>query len=617
MIHSEKKPFGTIFIGRRGTMRGDTIKRDAVPVKKSRKLLFQIGILLVPLLFLMLMLVSQTMYRSTVDGFLQGQDNLMEDRLNLLFEYGLSSFDETEAWLYDYWESHPDVFDSPLTAEEEEALFDYYAKTDAENIWDPEFVRNMPEELQHYSAKEKMHNLQNLLFLDGEEHDYAKDQQNLYDLFIMDVNEPYEGFLIASYSKQNNALTPGETLEYSLSAHPALRSLLSKPSDRIEYETSHNFPTPGSYYIAFRPILYNGEVRAVAGLVYNLEGLRKSMSRILRSSFLVGIGGLVISILLLLFLLYRKAILPVKKIQESIQTYIQTGDSAAVSDGLSSVRSRNEIGILSEDLSTMVRAIDHYTEENVRMAEEREKVETELALAARIQNAMLPKDPPEHALFSLSAFMTPAKEVGGDFYDYYYLDEDHLVLTIADVSGKGIPAALFMMMCKNMIKNYAKEGLPPSEILDRTNRSILENSQTTMFLTVWIGIYEISSGHITAANAGHEYPMLRSSDGSFTLFKDRHSIVAGGLENAVFREYGFDLEPGGTLFLYTDGAAEASNSKDEFFGTERMLAALNREPDSPPEQLIRNMRSAIDQFVGDMPQFDDLTMLAIRRTPPV
>ena len=226
---------------------------------------------------------------------------------------------------------------------------------------------------------------------------------------------------------------------------------------------------------------------------------------------------------------------------------------------------------------------------------------------------MLPTDFPVHEAFDLSASMDPAKEVGGDFYDFFFLDEDHLALVIADVSGKGIPASLFMMVSMDMIKNYTKTGIPLTEVLSLTNRNLLENKDSEMFVTVWLGIYEIPTGHVRAVNAGHEYPMIRPAGGSFTMMRDKHCFVVGGLDTAVFTEYEFDVEVGGTLFLYTDGAPEATNISEEILGTDGVLAALNNDPDASPEDLIRNVTEAIDAFAGEAPQFDDQTMLVLHR----
>ncbi|MBQ3381400.1 MAG: serine/threonine-protein phosphatase, partial [Oscillospiraceae bacterium] len=219
--------------------------------------------------------------------------------------------------------------------------------------------------------------------------------------------------------------------------------------------------------------------------------------------------------------------------------------------------------------------------------------------------------PDRHDL-DIHASMDPAKEVGGDFYDFFLIDHDHLGLVMADVAGKGIPAALFMMMARIMINYSAKTGVPPAEVLRRVNERICENNEAEMFVTVWLGILDMNTGEVVAANAGHEYPMLRGAKGDFVLRKDPHGFVVGGMEGVKFRDYRFTLERGGTLFLYTDGLPEANNAKGKLFGTDRVLEVLNANPDASAEQLLDAMTKAVAKYVGKTEQFDDLTMMAVR-----
>jgi sigma-B regulation protein RsbU (phosphoserine phosphatase) len=182
---------------------------------------------------------------------------------------------------------------------------------------------------------------------------------------------------------------------------------------------------------------------------------------------------------------------------------------------------------------------------------------------------------------------------------------------MADVSGKGIPAALFMMMSKILINNFVMQGGSPSKVLEQINDVICQNNSEEMFVTVWLGILEISTGKITAANAGHEYPVIRKANGQFELLKDKHGFVVGGMDGMKYKEYVILLEKGGGLFLYTDGVPEATNSKNELFGIERMLDALNNTESKKPEVILENVKNAVDHFVGDAEQFDDLTMLGL------
>lgn len=245
--------------------------------------------------------------------------------------------------------------------------------------------------------------------------------------------------------------------------------------------------------------------------------------------------------------------------------------------------------------------------------------ERDLTLATRIQADMLPNifpAFPEREEFDIYASMNPAKEVGGDFYDFFFIDDTHLGLVMADVSGKGVPAALFMMIAMTLIKNNAMTGKSPAEVLSATNEQICANNREEMFVTVWFGILDLETGKITAANAGHEFPMVKSTDGDFELLKDHHGFVIGGMEGMKYKEYEIQMNPGSKLFLYTDGVPEATNSNDELFGVERALDALNIDSNRSPMELLQAVDGAVDVFVGDAPQFDDLTMLCIKYNGP-
>ena len=245
---------------------------------------------------------------------------------------------------------------------------------------------------------------------------------------------------------------------------------------------------------------------------------------------------------------------------------------------------------------------------------ESSRIETELNMASSIQADMLPSIYPafpERPEFDIYASMDPAKEVGGDFYDFFLVDDDHLCMVMADVSGKGVPAALFMMASKIILQNNAMLGKSPAQILMDANTAICSNNREEMFVTVWLGILELSTGKLTAANAGHEYPAMRNANGQFELIKDKHGFVIGGMEGLRYKEYELQMERGSKLFLYTDGVPEATNAEDELFGAERMIDALNTDATATPEKILKQVRSAVDDFVKDAEQFDDLTMLCL------
>ncbi len=283
------------------------------------------------------------------------------------------------------------------------------------------------------------------------------------------------------------------------------------------------------------------------------------------------------------------------------------------------IRSRDEIGDLYRKTRTMQLSLLDYMDNLARVTTEKEHISTELNVANRIQADMLPRifPPfPERNEFSIFAMMNPAKEVGGDFYDFFLVDKDHLAMVVADVSGKGVPAALFMVIAKTLIKTRGQMGDSPSEILRNVNNQLCEGNDEEFFVTVWLGILEISTGRGWAVNAGHEHPVIRRGSGPFELVIYKHSPAVAVMPGISFRQHEFQLNPGDTLFVYTDGVPEATNAEGKLFGNDRMLQALNRNPDAEQEEVLRSVRSEIDAFVGEAPQFDDITMLIMKYKGP-
>ena len=247
------------------------------------------------------------------------------------------------------------------------------------------------------------------------------------------------------------------------------------------------------------------------------------------------------------------------------------------------------------------------------------RLSMELNMATAIQASQLPKlfpAFPNRPEFDIFASMTPAKEVGGDFYDFFLIDDDHIGLVMADVSGKGVPAALFMMVSRVLIKSHLQNGETPGEALANVNNQLCEGNDAELFVTVWAAVIQISTGKGIAANAGHEHPALRRVGGPYELITYRHSPAVATMEGIPFREHTFELHPGDSLFVYTDGVAEATNAQNELFGAERTLAALNRDAGAEPETVLSNVMDGINAFVAGAEQFDDITMLCFKYNGP-
>ena len=277
------------------------------------------------------------------------------------------------------------------------------------------------------------------------------------------------------------------------------------------------------------------------------------------------------------------------------------------------VESKDEVGELASKFNEMQDNLKTYMENIRKVTAENERIGAELQVATQIQVDILPRVFPcfpERDEFKMFASMTPAKEVGGDFYDFFLIDDSHLALVMADVSGKGVPAALFMVIAKTLIKNRAQLGGTPSEVLSFVNDQLCDGNEAELFVTVWLAILDINTGKGMAANAGHEHPALKRVGQPWELIKYRHSPAVATMEGMKFKEHEFELHKGDRLFVYTDGATEATNSQNELFGEERLVNALNREDVTDPNKIIANVREDIDAFVAEAPQFDDLTMLS-------
>ncbi len=312
----------------------------------------------------------------------------------------------------------------------------------------------------------------------------------------------------------------------------------------------------------------------------------------------------------------KKIVKPLNTITRRISELSETHLEFKMED---TYRTGDEVEALAESFAAVSHKTVEYLDTVKRVTAEKERIGAELSLATQIQTAMLPHDIPafpDRKDFDVIGSMDPAKEVGGDFYDYFLIDDDHLCMLIADVSGKGVPAALFMMASKIILQSVAMLGGSPAQIMTKTNEAICSNNEAGMFVTVWVGILELSTGRLTCSNAGHEYPVFKRPGGDFELYKDKHGFVLGGMEGSRYREYEIQLEPGSKLFVYTDGVPEANNADLELFGTERMVDALNQDRDAAPMDILKNVRRAVDDFVMDAEQFDDLTMLCMEYRGP-
>lgn len=335
--------------------------------------------------------------------------------------------------------------------------------------------------------------------------------------------------------------------------------------------------------------------------------------RMINFSFVITVLTVIIGIMLV----RKYAVKPIEQLTEGAKAFSDEEEGYSKESVISmDIHSGDEIETLYNETRIMQLKILDYVANITKITAEKERISAELNVATQIQADMLPRifPPfPERNEFDLYASMNPAKEVGGDFYDFFMIDDDHLGLVMADVSGKGVPAALFMVIAKTLIKNRALSGnySGPGEVLADANNQLCEGNEAELFVTVWFGILTLSTGHVIFASGGHEYPAFYRLEEGFRIEKDKHGMPLATMEGLKFRETETDLKPGERLFLYTDGVTEATNGEQELFGEKRMIESLQRHSKDSIEDMLLNVRKDIDAFVGDAPQFDDLTMLGI------
>lgn len=264
--------------------------------------------------------------------------------------------------------------------------------------------------------------------------------------------------------------------------------------------------------------------------------------------------------------------------------------------------------------STLADRTRKLLERQIKDSADKQQIASELSVATHIQTSMLPRIFPAFPAqkeFDIYAMTNPAKEVGGDFYDFFLVDDDHLAVVVADVSGKGIPAALFMVIAKTLIKDHAQRGTSPDVVFTEVNRLLCEANDEGMFVTAWLGVLELSTGHLSYVNAGHNPPLLRRAGGGYDYLRTRSGFVLAGVEETRYRSCSLELAPGDALFLYTDGVTEATDAEKQLYGEERLATALNSHKDYAPKELLSAVRDDVEAFVGQAPQFDDITVLSL------
>lgn len=340
-----------------------------------------------------------------------------------------------------------------------------------------------------------------------------------------------------------------------------------------------------------------------------------------RQAFLMRLCAILIGITTVITLALIKVVntalvKPINSLASAASSYVEAKEEGEVSAlALLDIHTGDEVENLSHALKRMERDINGYIENLTHVTAEKERIGAELSVATHIQASMLPcifPAFPNRREFDIYATMTPAKEVGGDFYDFFLVDDDHLAVVIADVSGKGVSAALFMVIAKTLIKDHTQSGKPPEEVFTEVNRQLCEANDENLFVTAWMGVLEISTGKLVYVNAGHNPPVIGRKNGETEFLRSRPGFVLAGLDFTKYRAGSLELMPGDLLYLYTDGVTEAMNTAQELYGEERLKRTLDANVSAAPEEIFKAVKKDLDDFVADAPQFDDITMLAMR-----
>ncbi len=431
---------------------------------------------------------------------------------------------------------------------------------------------------------------------------------NLFYVFV-----PYEDDLVYVWQTADNAYEWLGYRENYMDGGKETRDNTFR-KDPLQTITFYNDPTYGNIACGFYPIFdKKGEPVALIGMDLKVPDIRRNvMAYVVTIS--IGIIAVTVVAGIMFFLLLRRGLVnPIRALNVASKGMIaglETGERVEMN-----IHTGDEIEELADSFTKMEHDIHEYIDQLSTVTAERERIGAELNLATKIQANMLPDifpAFPERHEIDIYASMDPAKEVGGDFYDFFFVDETHLALVIADVSDKGVPAALFMMISKIMIQNFSMLFKSPSRILTEVNEQILKSNRENMFVTVWMGILDVTTGKIICSNAGHEYPMLTQNGGGFELLEDDpHGLAIGLMPGMTYTDYEITLSKGDRIFVYTDGIPEATSVEGELFGMDRTVDVLNANRNASAKDTLAAVKEAAMTHMTGAPQFDDMTMLCV------
>ena len=445
-------------------------------------------------------------------------------------------------------------------------------------------------------------------------------------IYVIWVDSSDYGSFVSVFNLVNNEVDNSEYVEWELGHWRKTTNEEYREKYRAIYEDGSSCetvyrskPTDGAHPHITTMVPVKNSSGQVSGLLCVQRPMRELKEA--RESYLVTIGistfmlAVVASVFTVLFL-KETYIVPIEKISEEATRFARENSKG---EDLGKISSIDEIAKLSDSIEHMETEMLQRMEELTAITAEKERIGAELALAGTIQENSVPAvfpAFPDRKDFDIYAFMEPAKEVGGDLYNFFLIDENHLAFVIGDVSGKGIPAALFMMVTNILITDHVRMGVSPAEVLNYVNEEICKHNKADMFVTLLLGVLELSTGKIVAANAGHDDAAILRKGGSCELFKSKHGMVVGAFAESRYKNFELQLQPGDKLFLYTDGVPEATDKDEKMFTIDRMLRVLDEAKERDPKGVLDAVYAGVNAFVGEAPQFDDLTMLCIERKEP-
>lgn len=408
-----------------------------------------------------------------------------------------------------------------------------------------------------------------------------------------------------------------EAAEFEEKYKTMFRQIYEKREERSVIVEDFDRPWITAHLTAVVPVKDDaGNVAGLVGVMLEMRYLNQYRVSYLKAVAAETAGLMLLTAVIAFFYTRRRYIRPVRKIIKETRRFAAENTKT---DGVGDVGSINEFVELASSVDSMEVDILNYIDNITHITAEKERADAELGVAKTIQTNAVPNSFPafpERTDFDIFASMTSAKEVGGDFYNFFLIDDDHLAIMIGDVSGKGVPAALFMMQTNILITDRARSGGTPAEILRDVNNIVCRQNQASMFVTVWLGVIELSTGRMTAASAGHDDPAVYRKGGAFRLIGGEHGLFIGAFEDVEYENFEIRLGEGDKVFIYTDGVHEAVNADEEMFTVDRMLHSLNEAGTQSPEDILAHVKSSVAEFVGDVSQFDDLTMLCFERKAP-